>query len=263
MKKHLVLIIVLLSFYSAKAQVPIDTALEFSVKDIYGNKIELFELLDQDKLVVIDFFSTSCGPCGLYAPDFQESYEDFGENTGNVFFLSICWGDDNNGVAYFDSVYGITHPSVSGSQGGGNQVHNNYQVVSTPTVILINPEREIIEQHIWEPTTENINAAIIAAGGSMVGTDELVRSQISDLSVFPNPAKAAVKLSFETAAGTDYHIRVYDLNGRMILKTESRHFPPGSNTMQLKTDHLKSGTYIVSLVHNSTPVQQTRLIIQE
>ncbi len=41
------------------AQTTLDTAVNFIVKDTYGNNIELFDILDEGKIVVIDFFSTA------------------------------------------------------------------------------------------------------------------------------------------------------------------------------------------------------------
>lgn len=41
------------------AQTTLDTALNFLVKDPYGNTVQLFDILDEGKLVVIDFFSTA------------------------------------------------------------------------------------------------------------------------------------------------------------------------------------------------------------
>lgn len=41
------------------SQTTLDTAQNFSVKDTYGNTIKLFDILDEGKIVVIDFFSTA------------------------------------------------------------------------------------------------------------------------------------------------------------------------------------------------------------
>jgi hypothetical protein len=46
-------------FLMSLAQTTLDTALNFSVKDVYGNTISLYDKLDEDKIVVIDFFSTA------------------------------------------------------------------------------------------------------------------------------------------------------------------------------------------------------------
>jgi hypothetical protein len=40
-------------------QTLLDTAVNFTVKDVYGNTFKLFDILDEDKIVVIDFFSTA------------------------------------------------------------------------------------------------------------------------------------------------------------------------------------------------------------
>lgn len=52
---------VLSSFFvlSISAQTLLDTAINFTVKDTYGNNLDLFEILDEGKMVVIDFFSTT------------------------------------------------------------------------------------------------------------------------------------------------------------------------------------------------------------
>jgi hypothetical protein len=44
---------------SGISQTTLDTAQNFSVKDTYGNTIKLFDILDEGKIVVIDFFSTA------------------------------------------------------------------------------------------------------------------------------------------------------------------------------------------------------------
>lgn len=40
-------------------QTLLDTAFNFTAKDVYGNTYYLFEILQENKIVVIDFFSTS------------------------------------------------------------------------------------------------------------------------------------------------------------------------------------------------------------
>lgn len=130
------------------AQTNLTEAVDFTVKSTDGEQLHLFEFLDDEKIVVIDFFSTSCGPCGDYAPDIQASYEDFGSNEGNVIFMGISWGDYNSGVDYFDSIHGVTYPSVSGFEGGGNAVVNEYNILSYPTVVVIQPDRHIFNQYI-------------------------------------------------------------------------------------------------------------------
>lgn len=58
--KKLGFIIVLFIFSTGLfAQTSLDTAQNFTVKDIYGNTFKLFDILDDGKIVVIDFFATT------------------------------------------------------------------------------------------------------------------------------------------------------------------------------------------------------------
>jgi hypothetical protein len=59
MKNLISILLPCLFTIAAASQTTLDTALNFTVKDVYGNTITLFDKLDEDKIVVIDFFSTS------------------------------------------------------------------------------------------------------------------------------------------------------------------------------------------------------------
>ena len=94
MKKIFLLLFAVLIVRGIMAQTLLTEAEDFHVKTIDGVPIWLFPLLDdEEQIVVIDFFSTTCGPCQDYADDFQRSYEAFGSNTGNVYHMGINWGN--------------------------------------------------------------------------------------------------------------------------------------------------------------------------
>jgi len=59
MKKIFLFFAVIFTAMSINAQTLLDTALNFTVKDTEGNNHELFEILNNNQIVVIDFFSTT------------------------------------------------------------------------------------------------------------------------------------------------------------------------------------------------------------
>lgn len=83
--------------------------------------------------------------------------------------MGINYNDDNHSVEFFDSIFGLTYPSVSGTQGGGNIVFEAFQINSWPTVIVITPDGLIHNQYVWPPTEQNVTDAVVAAGGILVG----------------------------------------------------------------------------------------------
>ncbi|MCD4697966.1 MAG: peroxiredoxin family protein [Bacteroidales bacterium] len=59
MKKLIPALGLILFSFGVFAQTTLDTALNFTVKDTYGDNINLFDILNDGKIVVIDFFSTA------------------------------------------------------------------------------------------------------------------------------------------------------------------------------------------------------------
>ncbi len=59
MQKLLFTLISSFIVFSINAQTLLDTAINFTVKDTYGNTLQLYDILDEGKIVVIDFFSTT------------------------------------------------------------------------------------------------------------------------------------------------------------------------------------------------------------
>lgn len=241
-------------------QTPLTEAVNFHVKTIEGETIWLFPLLDDDNIVVIDFFSTTCGPCQDYAPDFQEAYEEFGENQGNVFFMGINWGDDNDGVHEFDSIFGLTYPSVSGTQGGGDDVYEDYEVLSYPTVIIITPDHQIVEQYIWPPTAENIISAVIAAGGMYVGVDDQVQT-VEDVVVYPNPVTDKAFLKIKLSSAETVQLEIVDLLGNILFSSENQFLGKGNSKIEIPVSGLINGLYFVRLSINNAGVKTSRFIL--
>jgi peroxiredoxin len=53
----------MLTSANLNAQTSLDTAVNFTIKDVDGVTHRLDEYLSQQKIVVIDFFTITCGPC--------------------------------------------------------------------------------------------------------------------------------------------------------------------------------------------------------
>ncbi len=235
-------LILILESGHLSAQTPLTEAPDFSVKTTESETIHLFPLLDNNKIVVIDFFSTSCGPCQTFAYDFELAYQNFGSNEGNVFFVGINYNSDNQGVRIFDSTFNITLPSASGIEGGGNAVYEAYQISAYPTVIVITPDRQIVEQFIWEPTEENITNAVVEAGGLLVGNQELSADYID---IYPNPAHQEISIQISHDFTSEMHFAIFDLRGKKI---KSGLIPENKNPIfKLLVSDVENGLYLLRL----------------
>lgn len=242
------------------AQTQLTEAVNFHVKTVEGTPYWLFDLLEQDKIVVIDFFTTSCGPCQEYAPDFQQAYEEFGENQSNVFFIGINYGEDNASIREFDSLFSLSYPSVSGIQGGGDYVYADYQIEAYPTVIVITPDQQIVEQFLWPPSFDNIVDAVLEAGGLYVGTREKQKFS-TRAKIYPNPAstESVLELSLDHPANLQYQI--IDLMGAVVYQSEKTSENKTTELFNIPVGKLQNGLYFVRILANEKAIYTKQFVV--
>ncbi|MBK9291408.1 MAG: redoxin domain-containing protein [Bacteroidetes bacterium] len=245
MKKFFTVLLIFMALGRTNAQTPLTIAPDFSVKTVEGAVIQLYPLLDAGKVVALDFFSVSCGPCQLYAPHFQGAFEAFGRNLGDVFFLGINYNGTNSDVIFFDSVFNLTFPSASGLDGGGNAAFHLFQLAAYPTVLVIRPDKVITNPYIWPPTTDNIIDAVLLAGGTLVGLEN--KNELSDLGVFPNPVSGQASIRFKLDTPQSVAVDLLDLSGRHIRQLlPQTSFAAGAHEINFSASGLPDGTFFVA-----------------
>ena len=266
MKRFLLLLVFLTSVEIISAQTPLNIAKDFSVKDLAGNTHHLFDYLDSNNFVLIDFFTTACGSCQTYAPEVSAAYSDFGCNAGNVVVLGINWGSNNASVHTFDSIYGAHFPAVSGTQGGGNRVVDSFQIVSYPTVILIAPDRQILEQYIWPPSQHQLDSILLAHGGLIqpcsVGYDEYSLPETElPLSVWPNPAAGTVNIGAHAGQGVE--VSIITFQGKLIGNYQWNENSFNQVFRKKEIYGLSTGFFLVLLKKDGIIVATHKLVVTE
>ena len=159
------------------SQTGLTNADDFNEIDLYGNTIHLSSILDGGQWVVINFGAYWCGPCMTLASDFGQVYQEYGCNTGEVFLIELEYEGTNQQCQDFINSYGDGYdvPYVCNSY----DVFVDYDIQAFPTVILINPDGEIVEQDIW-PVDYDILTNLLYSYGlnpttcdNTIGIDEL------------------------------------------------------------------------------------------
>ena len=177
MKRIILTLALVLGLLSANAQTNLTTAVDFTVTDVHGEIHNLFSILDNGQYVILDFFFTTCPPCIASVPVLNQSFLDYGCNTGEVFYISIDDGDTDAQVLQYENDYGGLLPSVSGIDGGGNAVNSAYGIGAYPTLVLIAPDYTIVEQDIYPVsniTSTLPNTGLNTASCNSVSIEELL-----------------------------------------------------------------------------------------
>ena len=91
------------------------TVFSFDFKDTNGNIYNLSNY--KDKLIVLNFWTSWCGPCVMEIPDLNRIYTDYGSNSDKVIFLGVgnpnaelTYGIKGNGLALLNK--GITDNNI-------------------------------------------------------------------------------------------------------------------------------------------------------
>ncbi len=206
---------------ATNAQVTISTAPDFTVTDLDGNSFNLYSVLNSGKHVVIDFFFTTCVPCQGAAPHFTQAFKNYGCNTGNVVFISIDQGNTNAQCQAYENTYSGTNPPpmVSGTQGGGNSVNSAYGPGAYPTMILIAPNKNIIQKDMWPINNAASFDPYLSAAGLSYATCATGMEEIASpfhFNLFPNPATSILNVESNNTATISSYV-IYDFMGKEVL----------------------------------------------
>ena len=120
----------------------------FTVKDHQGKKVQLYELLQKHKLVLIDFWASWCGACRATMPHLKEIYPKYKKQ--GVEFLSISM--DDNKEAWEKAFQEENLPWIDGSNllGWKDPIALKYAIKGIPWKVLISHEGTIIGVGFWE-----------------------------------------------------------------------------------------------------------------
>lgn len=265
MKKIYLLLLFLLFINSSYAQVNNyengDTVNDFTVVDVYGNTHNLYTYTAEGKYVFLDFFYSDCGGCQNFISVFNEFYDKYGCNEGEVVCLAINSGYDKDAaVIDFENTYGGTynHAPAASRDGGSIDVNDDFDPIYYPACVLIGPDNTIINDDIHPiDTVADLEAAFPTGFNPQpmncsLSTEELDTNLT--FSIYPNPCNGK-SFSINMNKSTNTTIIIYNILGEKVFISKAN-----NSIIELKTD-LKSGTYLVSIQTKKYRTVQ-KLIVQ-
>ena len=123
--------------------IPQDRIPDFALNDLDGQTVTFHDLAGE-RLTVIDFWATWCGPCIQAIPELVALSEAFEEQ--GVTFIGINVDSPRNlaKVKPFARSMGITYPVLLDVN---SEVMGQLNVTAVPTLLVVTAEREIVLLH--------------------------------------------------------------------------------------------------------------------
>lgn len=104
-----------------------------------GARVQLAQL--KDKVVILDFWATWCGPCGQQAPILDRIARKYDQD---VVVLGINVGEAPQAVANYTRAKGLSYPILMDPEGTAQQA---YEATALPTVVVIDKKGNIATFH--------------------------------------------------------------------------------------------------------------------
>ena len=130
MKRILPVLFALIFSFSVKAQTPLTEAVNFNSVALNGEHIDLFEILDGGQYVLIEFFYSTSSGALTYVNKMIQSYQYFGCNEHDVFYMQISRYDDKAEARAWCNEYGIMFPTIHTESEGdsGDEICQMYEI---------------------------------------------------------------------------------------------------------------------------------------
>lgn len=117
---------------------------DFTLPGIEGDSITLSDIVKANKLTLVDFWASWCGPCRADMPEVVELYKAYHEKGLEILGVSL----DNNEEAWKQAVkdLNMTWPQGSNLVSWNCPARISYSINAIPHTVLINQEGKIVNR---------------------------------------------------------------------------------------------------------------------
>jgi thiol-disulfide isomerase/thioredoxin len=131
--------------------------LKFTLKDLDGKDVSLATL--KNKVILLDFWATWCGPCKIEIPWFVEFQNKYGAQGLQV--VGVVMEDDFTKVKPFAEQFKMNYLVLDGS--GRTDIEDAYgPLIGMPTTFLIGREGQICSKHAGLQSKDKFESEIAA-----------------------------------------------------------------------------------------------------
>ncbi len=134
--------------------------MNISFTDLKGAEIDLTKM--HDKVILVDFWATWCGPCIAEMPNVTAAYGAFKEKGFEVIGISL--DDDKAAVEQFTAENKMPWPQYFDGKGWENEIARKFGITSIPATFLIGKGGKIVASNLRGPALEKaIEEALASA----------------------------------------------------------------------------------------------------
>lgn len=119
---------------------------DFELLTPEGKKVRLSDYVSRNKVTMLDFWASWCGPCCAEIPSMKKALSQYGDKGFGIVGVSV----DNQAEAWKKAIekYGIGWPQMSDLKGGGSIAGKLYGLTAIPATYLIDQNGIIVAKNV-------------------------------------------------------------------------------------------------------------------
>ncbi|MBR1547268.1 MAG: TlpA family protein disulfide reductase, partial [Prevotella sp.] len=132
---------------------------DFSQPGLDGNEVSIMSLISQNRVTIIDFWASWCGPCRQEMPFMKELYSQLKDKGLGIVGISL----DSNHDAWRNGTkqLGIPWPQMSDLKGWDNAAAKQFNITSIPHTIVVDQKGKILRRGLrGETLKEYVESAL-------------------------------------------------------------------------------------------------------
>lgn len=136
-----------ISYYEAQSVKSVGaTYKDITLTDPRGNAISISDYVGKNKVILIDFWASWCGPCIKEMPNVVEAYKQYKDKGFEIIGISM---DEDRGrwMSAIDRL-GMTWPHMSDLKGWNSEAAKLYGIESIPYTLLLDQDGKIIDSNL-------------------------------------------------------------------------------------------------------------------
>lgn len=250
--KNLFLLIFSLTCSLTKAQQSL--AQNWTKSDCSGNSHTLFDYLDSNKVVVMEF-GMGCSSCTDAAGDLSSFKKQYNlSHPGKVkFFYMDFWPGHTCSIGV-NTMLGSYSFDAGFENCGSDLTYYTSANPMTLIVIAAGYSREVIynvKKYIYYQSDSTsiknaINSFFITAG-----IKDALKNK-NDIKIYPNPTAGAAYIEINCEFISEKaSVNIYDAESALVKTISNISLIAGKNSIQLNLSDLASGKYFIELINNS------------
>ena len=117
---------------------------DFSMRDVNGNMVSILKEIKENKITVIDFWASWCGPCIHEMPDVIKMYNQYKPMGLGIIGVSL----DSNEKAWKGAITSLSLPwkHISELNGWNNSMVVEYGIRSIPFTMIVDQDGKILQK---------------------------------------------------------------------------------------------------------------------